>query len=395
MTKRIYDNDPHISSCCAKITGCESYGENSYLITTDQTCIFPGGGGQPSDIAYIDDVRIDHMMEKYGEIYFISPIHFDTGKSVVQRIDLDHRQIYMQIHSAEHIVSGLIFKEYGFKNVGFHMNDKFATIDIDGILDAQMVRNIEIKANQAVMSDIPVEILYPEDIHKIEVRKYPDVDEQIRVVRIPGIDSCGCCGVHVARTGEIGLIKILTSEKHRGGSRLTLTCGMNAITDYLKRYDDIMSISNDHSSNPDEIIETVSNIEKRLSDIKSSLLKISNSYFDMIIESSKTDSSSKNILSVYLEDLEIDDIRRLAIKAAQSFPMSVVISGSKGRYLYSIVSNAGSDTDSRILDRLLKERFTVRGGGKKDICQGSIYHDGIDEILEYINSSCEPIIFQV
>ncbi|MBR6239301.1 MAG: hypothetical protein IKR03_00835 [Clostridia bacterium] len=394
MTKRVYDNDPHVSSCSAKVTGCESYGDKSYIITTDQTCIFPGGGGQPSDIAYIDDVQIDKMIEKNGEIYYISPIRFDIGKSVVLRIDFDYRQIYMQIHSAEHIVSGLIFKEYGFNNVGFHMNDKFATIDIDGMLDARMVKNIEIKANQAVMSDIPVEILYPEDIHEIEVRKYPDVDEQIRVVRIPGIDSCGCCGVHVARTGEIGLIKILTSEKHRGGTRLTLTCGMNAVADYLKRYDDIMSISYDHSSNPDEIVKTVSNIEKRLSDIKSSLLKISNSYFDMIIKSSKSDNSIKNILSVYLEDLETDDIRRLAIKAAQSFPMSVVISGSKGRYLYSIVSNADTDTDSRILDGLLKERFTVRGGGKKDICQGSIYHDNIDEVLEYINCICGPKIFQ-
>ena len=114
----------------------------------------------------------------------------------------------MQIHSGEHILSGVILKEMGLHNVGFHMGHEFNTIDLDGEITSQQARELEAKVNAIICENRPVFVSYPdkETLPTIPLRKKPEV-ENLRVVEVKDCDWCGCCGTHVAHTGEIGLLK--------------------------------------------------------------------------------------------------------------------------------------------------------------------------------------------
>lgn len=62
----------------------------------------------------------------------------------------------MQIHSGEHILSGVILKEMGLHNVGFHMGHEFNTIDLDGEITPQQARELEAKVNAIICENRPV-----------------------------------------------------------------------------------------------------------------------------------------------------------------------------------------------------------------------------------------------
>ena len=109
----------------------------------------------------------------------------------------------MQQHSGEHIVSGLVHQTYGYDNVGFHMGKDAVTMDFNGVLTKEQMKEIEKKANEAVVKNIDIQVLYPtkEQLENIEYRSKIEIDGQVRIVVVPGYDTCACCAPHVKKTG--------------------------------------------------------------------------------------------------------------------------------------------------------------------------------------------------
>ena len=151
----------------------------------------------------------------------------------------------MQQHTGEHIVSGIVNRHFGYRNVGFHLGNEAVTMDYDGPLTKEQLRMIEQEANQAVAEDIPIEVLYPTqtELDTITYRSKIEIEGQVRIVRIPGYDTCACCAPHVRTTGAIGIIKLTGAIHYKGGMRVNMLCGFRALKDYNRKEESVTAIS--------------------------------------------------------------------------------------------------------------------------------------------------------
>ena len=133
------------------------------------------------------------------------------------------------------------------------------TVDFNGVLSEQEIEELEREVNAVIRRNIPVEERYVEEEkekeEKGEERKEePEFRQKkvlsgvVRVISFPGVDSCACCGTHVKRTGEIGLFKVLSHEKHREGTRLFLLSGELAFLDTEKKEKVLLSVSQNLST---------------------------------------------------------------------------------------------------------------------------------------------------
>lgn len=236
MTEKIYYSDPHISEFTATIESCTPK-DGKWLLVLDRTAFFPEEGGQGADTGFIDNIPVEHVsIDKAGTISHLVGKEFAEGATVSGKINYEQRFDYEQQHSGEHILSGLAYSCFGCTNVGFHLGETETTLDFDKPLSAEQLRMLEQKANEAVLKNLPVKVGFPapEELQKLEYRSKLALTENVRIVEIPGIDTCACCAPHVDSTGQICLIKIVRSQAWKGGVRLTIFCGQRALKNYTE-----------------------------------------------------------------------------------------------------------------------------------------------------------------
>ena len=228
-TEKLYEQKPYETNFVAKVLACEECGDH-YEVVLDQTLFYPTGGGQPCDTGMLDGTQVRDVQARDGAIVHIVQQPMEVGADVVGTIDWKRRFDFMQQHTAEHLISGIAHTLYGVDNVGFHLGTETVTVDLSLPLSDEALKNVEHQANQAIWANVPVQCTYPREdtLELIKYRSKKEIDGPIRLVQIPGFDSCACCGTHVARTGEIGLVKICSFERFRGGVRLEIVAGQRA-----------------------------------------------------------------------------------------------------------------------------------------------------------------------
>lgn len=232
MTERLYYTDSKRKRFTAEVTSCEAR-KDGYAVTLDRTAFFPEGGGQAGDSGFIGQVRVLDTQEKDGEVLHYVNQPLAVGAEYDCAIDWEIRFRRMQNHSGEHIVSGLVHKKYGYNNIGFHMGSDFVTIDFDGELTWEQLTELEREANLAVAADHKISASFPpeEVLEKLQYRSKLELTENVRIVEIEGVDICACCAPHLSSTAEVGMIKILESERRRRGGegvRISMLCGLDA-----------------------------------------------------------------------------------------------------------------------------------------------------------------------
>ncbi len=227
--KKLYYEDCHLKSFSAVVTGCEK-ADNGYHITLNQTAFYPEGGGQACDIGTLSGVSVLDVQEQGDQVIHLCDAPLAIGQQVQGEIDWARRFDLMQQHTGEHLLSGLIHDRFGYHNSGFHVGAEVMEVDFDGPIPMDALWELEQAANQLVWENLPVRCYYPsrEELPKIPYRTKRELPWPVRIVEIPGGDTCACCGIHVGATGEVGLIKILSCVKFHGGVRLELVCGQRA-----------------------------------------------------------------------------------------------------------------------------------------------------------------------
>ena len=160
MTKKLYDLDSHRRDFSATVLRCAPNGER-YAVVLDQTLFFPEGGGQPADTGVLGGARVLDVQITQEAIVHYTDAPLTPGAQVRGEIDWPQRFRRMQGHSGEHIISGLIHKEYGFDNVGFHLGEDAITMDYSGELTWTQLMHIEQLANEAVYRNVPIRAEYP------------------------------------------------------------------------------------------------------------------------------------------------------------------------------------------------------------------------------------------
>ena len=237
-----------------------------FLLTLSENPFYPEGGGQAPDRGTVDGEEVLFVKEREAgqqeEIEILIGKDFPLGKEVLCKVDFAFRRQQSENHSGEHLLAGLIHSRFGYNNVGFHMElsgeNPHVTVDFNGALSEQEIEELEREVNAVIRRDIPVEERYVEEEkekeekgeekegerkEEPEFRQKKALSGAVRVISFPGVDSCACCGTHVKRTGEIGIFKVLSHEKHREGTRLFLLSGELAFLDTEKKEKVLLSVS--------------------------------------------------------------------------------------------------------------------------------------------------------
>lgn len=376
MNELFYKN-PYLTSFDAIVTSCETV-KKGYEITLSDTCFYPEGGGQPADLGTLNGISVlDVQRKKDGTIVHLTDTPFETGLTIHGEIDWTHRFSLMQNHSGEHIVSGLIHKKFGYDNVGYHMSDVI-TLDLSGPLTWDELMEIERETNQVIWDNRPINIIYPSDaeIENLDYRSKKELSGKIRIVEIPDADLCACCGTHVYRTGEIGLVKFLSMINYKGGVRIEMVAGDLALKDYDRKLSSNQVIQRLLCLKPDEIAEGVKKIldESQNKDLK--IAAINKKYNELKIASLPND---QEILLDFEDDLNGIELRKFcdSLKNSGKASISAVFcvsdantDGEPPAISYCIGS---SGPDLKKVSKELNTEFNGRGGGSSEMIQGTFY----------------------
>lgn len=386
MTEKLYDNDSYLTEFDCRII---SFGEDNgrIYIETDRTAFFPEGGGQTSDRGYLDKLYISDVQIVGGRIFHYTDNTPEALSSLQNKdtlhgkIDFKKRFSDMQQHSGEHIVSGIICSSFNYNNVGFHLGTEVVTLDFDGELSREDIDRIEFLANKAIWDNKEILVHFPsdEELKSISYRSKIEIEGQTRLVEIPGIDVCACCAPHVKMTGEIGIIEIVSFERYKGGTRVSILCGERALRDIRHKLEENRKVSVLTSSKQ---IETSFFVEKLKEDKEKADYQIVGLQRELLSLKAEAIGSEERII-IFDNNLQgklLSDFALSIMEKAENF--AACFCGENGLYKYCIVS---SKTDLRDMCKALNGAFCGRGGGKPQIVQGSLSGSEAD-IKDFLRS---------
>lgn len=367
MTEKCYYEAPYQREFDAEVLRCEK-SKKGWDVVLEKTVFYPEGGGQPCDLGILGGVQVLEVHERGGEIVHTCSGPLEAGTTVHGAIDWDRRFDLMQQHSGEHLVSGLVHAKYGYDNVGFHMGQDSITIDFNGLIDEEGLREIERQANEAVYANLETDIFYPdrETLFTLPYRSKKELEGQVRLVRFPGVDLCACCGTHVARTGEIGLIRLFSCVHFREGVRIELLCGHRCF-DYLCRIQNQNhAVSTQLSAKPLETGEAVHRVCAELAEAKARIAAMEDEQFR---EKAERLAGTGDVL-LFEAPMAPDSVRKLCDRVlSRCGGRCAVFAGSdESGWKYAIGDGSG---DLRPFVKAMNAALQGRGGGKPGFVQGS------------------------
>ena len=370
-TEKLYYNDPFLKNFTATVLSCEET-KGGYQVVLDRTAFYPEGGGQPADHGTLGGIAVTDVHEKDGVVFHTCEKTVEIGKSVSCSIDWARRFDHMQQHSGEHIISGILCADYHCDNVGFHLGADTVTIDYNADISWEQALDAERKANEVIWADRAVEVTYPDAdaLEALDYRSKKELTGQVRIVTFPEADCCACCGTHVLRAGQVGLVKVLSCQKFREGVRIEILCGQRALSYLGKTYDQAKAIGQKLSVKPQDTLAAVERLEAELSTAKYRMAELETAVFEAIAR----ENEGKGDVVLFQSPMRGDSVRRLADAVAHaSGGLACVFAGEDGQYSYAMVQ-----ADAEDISALVKEMNTTlngRGGGRNGFAQGSVQTD--------------------
>ena len=381
MTEKLYYTDSHIHEFSARVLSCEK-AKKGFAVVLDKTAFFPEGGGQPADTGIIGPAAVRDVQEQNGEIFHYTDQALTPGEEYACALDWEQRLCRMQNHSGEHIFSGITHKLYGFDNVGFHMGAECMTIDFSGELSWEQLTEIETLANQAVRDDLPVKTCFPgpEALSQMEYRSKLELTRDVRIVEIPGTDRCACCAPHVKRTGEIGLIKLLSAERHRGGVRIELVCGMDALRECRLMQENVTAVSGLLSAKRARSAAAVERVLAEQARLKERVAELSMALARLKAERFGYTEGNICVFDKVLDEVALRELVNLLVEKCGG--MAGAFSGSdETGYMYIIGSK---NIDLRSHSREINAAINGKGGGTAEMIRGraSTTAENIQKIMK-------------
>jgi len=347
----------------AVVTSCEPGKKGTFFVTLDRTAFYPEGGGQPCDRGTLCDAGVIDVQEKDGAIVHTVTRAFAVGETVHGVVDAARRRDLTQQHSGEHILSGLLCAKHHANNVGFHLSDDVVTVDFDVELTSDDIAALERAANEIVQKNVPIHELHPdaETLETLPYRSKKELTGDVRLIEIPGADLCACCGTHVKYTGEVGLIKVLSHQRYKGGVRMTMVSGMRALADYAAKHETVSAIAVRNSCKPEAVASIVEKCEDSVQTLKIALAKAEANYCKARAAALPADRPV-----LLFEDADCD-CQKFALTLAETVPVAAVFAGTAGSYRYAL---AAKGIDLRTLRNAWNEGVSGKGGGSDVLMTG-------------------------
>ncbi len=364
MTEKIYQTQPYVKELETVVTSVEGC-----KIITEKTIFAPDAGGQPCDLGTLNGIDVIYVHEEGGIIYHEvaeeKASEFKAGMSVLMSIDWNRRFDHMQNHLGEHIMSGLFKSVYDADNKGFHLGDEISHFDIAlKNISPDMLQNIERLANQAVYDAKPVKVIQTasaDEARTYPLRKEIDIDGDILVVIVEDIDCCACCCPHPSDTSQVGIIKIVSTEKYKGMTRIYYKCGKRALYDYEQKHDVISVLNKKYSADEFTLLEKIKIADAKNEEQRKELNKMKDKFADMTADSVLAEAESQNATAVVreFEFEKLDDLKRIAKKIIAKTDLPVMLSSLHEKCVF--LTHSGK---SNLRCGAVVKEFAVGAGGK-------------------------------
>lgn len=389
MTEKWYETKPYTTAWSTEITSIKEQ-EDYVLVTLRETAFYPEGGGQPSDYGTINGMNVLGVFEQDDEVYHKLQQAPDQ-KEVDCQIDWARRLDHMQHHTGQHLLSAVCIELYDAHTVSFHLGTDTVTIDltVPSLSDEQLA-HIERRVNECIYGNKEIRTYYvtKENVHTVPLRKLPDVGDHIRIVEISGIDYSACCGTHVTRTGEIGIIKLLKTEKQRGNTRLHFKCGLRALMDYQLAHTALSTLAGKFSTGRHKVIERIEKLEQEQKQLQKEieLLQIERAAY---IANELIAKSNKEIVTYVSDDQPTKDLQPV-IKSVTEKGDYIVLFASKIENKIILAHNGFSSIHCGQLFKEQLGAFNGKGGGNANQAQaGFATTEEMENFLSFLQRTID------
>lgn len=381
MTERLYEDNAYEVAFSAEVISVTPVKDGAEVVLS-RTCFFPEEGGQSADRGTLMGFPVIDVQIRDGVItHTVKAVDacdaFRVGETVTGQIDWEFRFRNMQMHSAEHICSGLVHSHFGFANVGFHLSENSATMDYNGELTKEQVEAIETEVNRIIVEGRRIKAWYPspEELKTLPYRSKKELTGPVRIVEIEGTDLCACCATHVRSTSEIGLFKVVSSERYKGGTRLHYLAGFRALSYFRECMAYLGEAGQILSAKQTDIVPAIRSLSNEVKELRFRLGSMERELADAAIEryfKKRGGEDGKKFAGDAVLFLSGDaSVARHALDRMEELfdGTCALFIGQDGSYRYFLERQGGTVTE---IGNALKEQLSARGGGKPFSVSGSV-----------------------
>ena len=375
-TERLFDHDPYKKDFEARIIARKRAQEKEHVVL-DRTLFYPTSGGQPCDGGSLEGLAVVDVIEEGEVIVHVVEGVVGDKETIRGEIDWDRRFDHMQQHTGQHILSQAFLRIARAETNGFHLGNESSTIDLNvAEITAEMIDATESQANAIIYEnrDVIVRRIPSDEIHTVSFRKKPIDATDIRVVEIDGFDSSGCCGTHVRRTGELGLIKVTRWERYKGGSRISFLCGLRALRDYQKKTEALRDVCQTMTAGEEDAALMVRRWKEERKDSAKRIRSLMNDKLELEASSlweNAEQVGSYRIVSMVFEDRDPDEVQHLVNTLARKDDV-VTLMGVKHERAHVFIGRSNNvEIDVRPWFEQVCPIIDGRGGGSPSMARGS------------------------
>ncbi len=363
MECRLYDDSPYLKEWQAEITSVAEK-DGKFIITLDKTAFYPGGGGQPSDLGTIGGIAVEDVYEEECQTYHVL-VSRPAEKSVSCKLDFKRRLDYMQQHTGQHLLSAILFDDYQWKTSSLHMSDEEISVDVSvQDIPAETLKAVEDKVNNRIYMNLPVKthVVGPEEAARFPLRKAVPHADVIRVVEIESTDFSPCCGTHVTRTGEIGIVKILRTEKRGNETRVHFLCGRRAFGMFQREHETVSGLVKLYRTSEDKVLQRAEETSAQLRDTQKELAAFRNAGIG--IEGKElAQAATVKVIEKSFDSYRFDDLNTLSQEIMKYGDFIVILTSIPDKRLLFAHSGKFDVNCGKVLKEQLPA-FNGKGGGK-------------------------------
>lgn len=374
LQNRLYYAQPNCKKFTAQtIKNAQDEDGKSYILL-NQTAFYPTGGGQPHDTGTINGVEVIDVVEMNEEIrhYLAEPL--ESTEQVDCVINWERRFDHMQQHAGQHILSAAFVELFDFQTVSFHLGKSLVSIDLAvADISNEQLQAVEKFANDIILENRPIEAKWvtENELAAYPLRKAIQATGEIRLVIIPDFDYNGCGGTHPESTGQVNALKILSTEKHRGQTRVHFVCGRRVLQQLHNKTAVVKEASQLLSASEEEIGQAIEkllgdnhSLDKTLKEKEESLLQFE--------AKELMEAQQEAVVTATFENRSIQQLQKLARLIVAEADETIVLLAAKNENKLQFVAAKGKlvELSMKTISAAVLPEINGKGGGSDAFIQG-------------------------
>ena len=393
----LYHQFPEMREFTEEVISCEAAENGCFKVILNNTAFYPTGGGQPCDFGTLDGFPVLDVSEEYEGAPIVHLVKTDkplSGK-VKGVIDWNRRLDHMQQHSGQHLLSHCLYERFQSYSLGLHIGAEDGYVDLVNDGSFTMTRDLADEMEREVTAWIarnePVKCFFPtdEELEQLPLRKKKDEHKNLRVVCIGKDEAVACCGTHVATTGQVQMVHILSWNQSHGNLRIFFVAGQRAVNYAMARIRQADSVAKLFSCGISDVLPMVEKTKNQIAELTHEVASAKKELAMGKLSQIAPISTEKGSLYVaLLPDADDKALKDGIAVMTKRTPNSVCLLAARAGEQFLLSMGLGKDCpcNAGTLLKNLLATFGGKGGGRQDSAFGKAERFDCEEAKEILVS---------